>query len=120
MTNDQEARRRGLRRTTSAWMAGVLGAGLTASMVLAQQLPPSGGAPRSGSAGSGPAAADASSLYGMGSTRGARYLLRNGLDYLQYQQYDRALNFLRDAEAREKELSDPEKLALKQGIERAQ
>ena len=109
-----------MRRTTSAWMAGVLGAGLTATMVLAQQLPPAGGTPRSGSAGSGPAATDVSSLYGTGSTRGARYLLRNGLDYLQYQQYDRALKFLREAEAREKELSEAEKLALKQGIERAQ
>jgi len=47
-------------------------------------------------------------------------LLRNGLDYLNYQQYDRALKFLREAETRQKELNDAEKLALKQGIERAQ
>ncbi len=50
----------------------------------------------------------------------ARYLLRNGLDYLQYQQYERALKFLRDAEAREKELSAPERQELKRGIESAQ
>ena len=31
-----------MRRTTSAWIAGTLGAGLTASIVLAQQLPGSG------------------------------------------------------------------------------
>jgi hypothetical protein len=46
--------------------------------------------------------------------------LRNGLDYLQYQQYERALKFLRDAEAREKELSAAERQELKRGIEAAQ
>ena len=56
----------------------------------------------------------------MTATRGVRYLLRNGLDYLNYQQYERALKFLREAETRQKELNDAEKLALKQGIERAQ
>jgi len=59
-------------------------------------------------------------MYGMAPSRGARHLLRNGLDYLNYQQYERALKFLRDAETRQKELNEPEKLALKQGIERAQ
>ena len=62
-------------------------------------------------------AAANSQLYGMTVTRGARYLLRNGLDYLSYQQYDRALKFLREAEARiteqksrkvQKELNDAE------------
>src|SRR5262249_52753304 len=47
-------------------------------------------------------------------------LLRNGLDYLGYQQYERALKFLREAEVRQKELNDAVRLALKQGIERAQ
>ena len=70
-----------------------------------------------------------SQLYGMSVTRGARYLLRNGLDYLSYQQYDRALKFLREAEARitdqksrkvQMELNDAEVTALKQGIETAQ
>jgi hypothetical protein len=56
----------------------------------------------------------------MTATRGVRYLLRNGLDYLNYQQYDRALKFLREAETYQKQLNDAEKLALKQGIERAQ
>lgn len=71
----------------------------------------------------------------MSVTRGARYLLRNGLDYLSYQQYDRALKFLRDAEAQTKEqntrkdsrgrkiqpeLNGAEMTALKQGIEAAQ
>ena len=56
----------------------------------------------------------------MTAARGVRYLLRNGLDYINYQQYDRALKFLREAETRGKELNDAEKLALKQGIERAQ
>jgi hypothetical protein len=74
-------------------------------------------------------AAANSQLYGMTATRGARYLLRNGLDYLSYQQYDRALKFLREAEARvdqqkarnvQKELNDAEVLTLKQGIDAAQ
>src|SRR5262249_15357834 len=94
-------------------------------MVVAQQLPPSAGAQRGGSAASAPAngpgsATDVSSFYGTGSTRGARYLLRNGLDYLGYQQYERALKYLREAESHEKELIESERLALKQGIERAQ
>ncbi len=106
-----------MRRTTTAWIAGTLGAGLTASIVLAQQLPP----PRSSGAGaSNASSADTAPLYGAASTRGARYLLRNGLDYLNYQQYDRALRFLREAETHEKELTAPEKLSLKRGIERAQ
>ena len=46
--------------------------------------------------------------------------MRNGLDYLQYQQYERALKFLREAEAREKELTAAERQQLKQGIEQAQ
>ena len=45
--------------------------------------------------------------------------MRNGLDYLNYQQYERALKFLREAEANQKELTAPEIAALKQGIERA-
>ena len=56
----------------------------------------------------------------MAATRGARYLLRNGLDYINYQEYERALKYLREAEARQKQLNDTEKLTLKQAIERAQ
>ena len=59
-------------------------------------------------------------IVGMAATRGARYLLRNGLDYISYQEYERALKYLREAEVRQKELSSSEKLALKQAIERAQ
>ncbi len=125
-----------MQRTTSALTTAVLGAVLTASTVLAQQLASSGDSPRDGSSAtnstaaldSGTAAAN-SQLYGMTVSRGARVLLRNGLDYLSYQQYDRALRFLREAEARvnqqkssknQKELNDAEVLALKQGIETAQ
>src|SRR5262249_45999310 len=100
-------------------IAGALGAGLTASIVLAQQIPGSGVGPRAGSGASGPSSEPAS-LYGAAGSLGARYLLRHGLDYLQYQEYDRALKFLRDAEAREKELSVAERQELKRGIEQAQ
>ena len=109
---EKSARRRGLRRTTTAWIAGTLGAGLTASIVLAQQLPPSGAGASNASS------ADTAPLYGAASARGARYLLRNGLDYLNYQQYERGLRFLREAESHQSELTAPEKLTLKRGIER--
>ena len=46
--------------------------------------------------------------------------MRNGLDYLNYQQYERSLKFLRQAESHKDELNDAEKLVLKQGIESAQ
>jgi hypothetical protein len=121
-----------LQRTTSALTTAVLGAVLTASTVLAQQLASPGdgsSATKSIATPDSGAAAASSPLYGMSATRGARYLLRNGLDYLSYQQYDRALKFLREAEARvnaqksakgQKELNEAEVLALKQGIETAQ
>ena len=110
-----------MRRTTSALTTAVLGAVLTASIVSAQQAPDTGQPPRTAVAATAAAADTASSqLYGMSATRGARYLMRNGLDYLNYQQYDRALKFLRDAEGRQKELNDAERLALKQGIDAAQ
>jgi hypothetical protein len=121
-----------LQRTTSALTTGVLGAVLTASTVLAQQLVSPGdgsSATKSTETPDASSAAANSQLYGMTVTRGARVLLRNGLDYLSYQQYDRALKFLREAEARvnqqksskaQKELNDAEVLALKQGIDAAQ
>jgi hypothetical protein len=59
-------------------------------------------------------------VYGMSSTRGARHLLRNGLDYLNYGEYQRALKFLRETESRKDELNDAEKLMLRQCIEKAQ
>ena len=131
----RKARRRGLRRLTSALTTTILGVALTASTVSAQQYPPSASAGQDRSAAattttseSQPAPGTASSatspgadpLFGMAATRGARYLLRNGLDYINYQEYERALRYLREAEVRQKELNDSEKLALKQAIERAQ
>jgi hypothetical protein len=105
----------------------IVGAVLSASSVSAQPFTvPSGsassaGAPSDGQAATNRAQAAANStLYGMTTTRSARYLLRNGLDYLNYQQYDRALKFLRDAETHKQDLNDAEKLVLKQGIEQAQ
>ena len=132
----RKARRRGLQRTTSALTATVLGAVLTAATAVARQAPAPDDAPPVGTSSTttktGPESASEaanSQLYGMSVTRGARYLLRNGLDYLSYQQYDRALKFLREAEARvndqktrkvQMELNGAEVTALKQGIEAAQ
>jgi hypothetical protein len=126
-----------LRRTTSALTTTILGAALAASTVSAQQFLPSASARRGGSATSAsestPAPGSTSTanseagpgtstdpIVGMAATRGARYLLRNGLDYINYQEYERALKYLREAETRQKELNNSEKLALKQAIERAQ
>jgi hypothetical protein len=110
-----------LRRTTSALTPTVLGVALTASTALAQQMLPSGEPPQGTSSARGTTPnAGTAPLYGMTSARSARYLLRNGLDYLNYQQYERALKFLREAEASQKQLTEPEKLELKKGIERAQ
>ncbi len=108
-----------MRRTTTAWIAGALGAGLTASIVMAQQLPSSGASRAGASNAASLTPTNTPSLYGAAGTRGARYLMRNGLDYLNYQQFERALKFLREAEAKQKELTAPEILALKQGIEAA-
>ena len=52
--------------------------------------------------------------------RGARYLLRNGWDYINYQEYERALGFFREAETRKAELSKDEIKSLYQGIAKAQ
>ncbi len=107
------------RRMSSAWIAGTLGVGLTASIVLAQQASYPGRGPGSGSSGASGSAAEPP-LYGAAGTRGARYLLRNGLDYIQYQQYERALKYLREAESQEKELTNGERQELHRGIEQAQ
>jgi hypothetical protein len=126
-----------LHRTTSALTTMILGAALAASAVSAQQILPSASDQRGDSAasasGSTPAPGSTSTsnpdggpgtntdpIVGMAATRGARYLLRNGLDYINYQEYERALKYLREAETRQKELSNSERLTLKQAIERAQ
>src|ERR1700733_6558756 len=51
--------------------------------------------------------------------RPTRYLLRNGLDYLAYREYARALSFFRAIEARQGELNDLEIKQLKNGIAKA-
>lgn len=53
-------------------------------------------------------------------SRSARTLLRNGTDYIKYQQFEKALTYLREAERRQKELNATEKAALRQAIDTAQ
>ena len=81
---------------------------LAAPMARGQQ-PDGGGEPDRA-----PVAADP-----MSASRGARTLLRNGNDYLSYRQYERALAFFREAEGRQKELTEAERLALRKGIQKA-
>lgn len=93
----KKSRRHVLRRTISVAIAGLLGAGLMASSVIAQQLSTLSGKPSGQSVSTDKAGGDNSSrtpiddqVYGLSTTRGTRYLLRNGLDYLNYKEYDRA------------------------------
>ena len=67
-----------------------------------------------------PATSTDPSADAMMASRPARYLLRNGQDYLSYREYDRALHFFRSIETRQKELTDTERQQLRQGIARAQ
>ncbi len=95
-----------MRRPISApaLTATVLGIALSAPMLSAQQVPPESPPP----------------IYPMMGARGASHMLRTGWDYIQYEEYERALKYLREAETRQPELSVAERQALKQGIERAQ
>ena len=98
--NLRKARRRGLRRIKSAMTTAILGVVLAATTVKAQQSNPSGreslGQSQRPSRTARPGSTRPSpddQVYGVAVTRGARYLLRNGLDYLNYKEYDRALKF---------------------------
>lgn len=103
-----------MRRSTSAWTAAVLGTALSGTTLVAQQQSPQP-PPVVGSG----TASSAATIPGALAVRGARYLVRNGWDYLKYQQYDRALTFFREAESRKSELTDSELQALYQGLDRA-
>jgi hypothetical protein len=124
----RKTRRRGLRRITSALISAALAAVVPVSTANAQQSGPAGALPIDRLASSSAKAEEGTSVgkaigdpvYGMSSTRGARYLLRNGLDYLNYGEYQRALKFLRETESRKYELNDAENLVLKKSIENAQ
>ncbi|WP_165075245.1 hypothetical protein [Paludisphaera rhizosphaerae] len=102
-----------MRRTTSALTTTIFGAVLSASTVSAQQSQPPDRL-------NGGASADADAGFGMAAARGARHLLRTGLDYIEYQEFDRALKYLREAEKRQAELNGPERTKLKQALDRAQ
>ncbi len=113
-----------MRRIKSAMTTAILGAALAASTVKAQQSNPSGtespgqstSSDRTTRPGSVRKSAD-DQVYGTAVTRGARYVMRNGLDYLNYKEYERALKFLREAETRKDELTKAEKQVLQNGIE---
>ena len=112
-----------MRRPTSVLASAVLGTALAASTVTAQMSSSPASASGPGVEGSAavPASVTASpSDAFVNPARGARHLLRNGWDYITYQEFDRALVFFREAERRQKELTDVERIKLQQGIERAQ
>lgn len=96
-------------RPSSALTVMVVGVVIAASVALGQQA----------ARGTGDDSAD-NVLDPMAAARSPHHLLRNGLDYLNYQEYERALSFLRQAEARKAELNSSEVRALRDGIEQAQ
>jgi hypothetical protein len=66
-----------------------------------------------------PASKPAAAANPMAASRGARSLLRNGLDYLDLGEPERALTLLREAESRQFELTADERTRLAQAIQRA-
>jgi len=100
-----------LRRPTFALTSALAAIGLTAGIAGAQQPP---------SRAPSPEAAAADPIDPSMASKATRYLLRNGMDYLAYHEYDRALNFFRAVESRRNELNEAELAQLKKGIARAQ
>ena len=104
-----------MRGPRTALIAAVVVTGVSATILKAQQM--FGGSARVAApagSGAGPAASDPSLA-----TRSARQLLKNGLDYLNtYQDYDRALHYLSEAEP-PVGLSDQELEQLRAGLEQA-
>ena len=88
-----------MRRPTSALSKAILGTALTASTLSAQTAPP---------------VAEPPGVSPMAAARGARHLLRNGWDYISYQEYERALAYFREAEAVYEALGTPFFLAVTQ------
>lgn len=106
-----------MRRPTKALTAATLVVALSTTIIRGQQS--SRGTP---SATGNEAPSSTTSSSGSGSSmsgRSARSLLRNGQDYLGYQEYNRALKYLREAETRVSELNDVEQKDLKTAIEKA-
>ena len=104
-----------MRRPGFVWTSALAAVGFSALTAPAQQPQRATNRPSASSS----APTDPANDPGM-AARPARYLLRNGQDYLSYREYDRALNFFRAVENRQAELSTAERQLLRQGIARAQ
>ena len=103
-----------MRRSRLALSTSLAAIGLSASIALAQQ------SSRASASGAAASPSDNSTIDPSMASRPTRYLLRNGLDYLAYHEYGRALNFFRAVEARQGELNETELKQLKAGIAKAQ
>lgn len=114
-----------MRRPKLALSAAFAALALSALETWAQQPPDDSSIPASGAKATRTAGRKTTTtgavvpLDPMGSSRGARHLLRNGKDYLGYREYDRALDYFREAEKRQFELSALEKKDLQDSIQRA-
>ncbi len=102
-----------MRRSRYVLTSAIAAVGFSALTASAQQ-------PQRGSASAAASAPADSAIDPAMAARPARYLLRNGQDYLSYREYDRALHFFRTIETRKGELTDAEQQQLRQGIARAQ
>ena len=111
-----------MRRPNSALGAAIVAMGLSAPVASAQQSfnPPASTFPDANPAAPAPVSLSASSNDPTMATRSARYLLRNGADYLTYKQYAKALRFLRAAESRQAELDGGERKDLRVALDQAQ
>ncbi len=109
-----------MRRSRMALIAVVSAVALSASILQAQMFGRRSGSGRGQPADPAQAAAVASDYSPMHASRGARQLLRNGLDYLDnYGDPERALPYLREAQDRQQELNTTEQRQLADGLARA-
>src|SRR5437660_923172 len=110
------ARRRGVRGSKTAVVAGLVVTAATATILKAQQML---GGP--GPAATTPPAAVSAPVDPDLAQRSARQLLNNGLSYLnEYQDYDHALKFLREAAIRPQGLSARERKQLADALARTE
>ena len=107
-----------MRRPITALASAVLGTALAAFTVTVSAQSRNGPAVNPNPPEAAPGGDDGMPAVNPG--RGARHLLRNGWDFITYQNYERALELFREAETRRAELTASEQVKLKQGIEAAQ
>lgn len=103
-----------MRRPELALRMAVVAIAVSAPAELRAQSSPSGRPDDRAPSTSGAAATDP--MASMATARSARSLVRNGRDFIGYGEFERALELLREAEARQAELTDRERVELQKAI----